>query len=577
LGRVIKGVDAKVATPMWMAERLRRGGQRSLSFLVDVTNYVLLELGQPMHAFDLDKLDGKITVRRANNGEKAKLLDESEVKLSEGELVIADDAGVVAFAGVMGGLDSSVGDETQNIFLECAFFSPDSIRGKARKFGMQTDSSYRFERGVDFQLQKRAMERASQLIVEIAGGQAGPVIENVSADQLPQREAVVLRKQRLRRVLGISIDDAVVTEYLQRLGMDVEEDNDGWKVQPPSYRFDISLEVDLIEEVGRIYGYNNIPTHTAVAALEMPPQPEAKVTLNRLRQLMVNRGYQETISYSFVDEGLQKRLHPDIEPLKLANPISSEMSVMRTSLWPSMVSAVSHNLARQQNRVRLFETGMRYIPQQDGSVLQQRVLSGVAFGGQKAEQWGEKVQATDFFDIKSDVEAILSLTHSGEAFIFKGAQHSALHPGQSAVIEREGREAGWMGVLHPNHQQALSLPGGVVLFELLLDEITQGDVPAFKAISKFPSLRRDLALVMDENVTSEQINKTLQQVDDINLKEWVIFDVYRGQGVPEGQKSLAIAFIIQDDEETLIDSRVDALITRILESLKNSVGATLRE
>ncbi|MDH5300862.1 MAG: phenylalanine--tRNA ligase subunit beta [Gammaproteobacteria bacterium] len=576
LGRVVRGVNAAVKTPMWMQERLRRGGQRSISFLVDVTNFVLLELGQPMHAFDLDKLSGKIVVRRASEGEKAKLLDDSEITLSSNELVIADAKGVVAFAGVMGGQDSSVSDDTHNLFLECAFFSPDSIRGKARKFGMQTDSSYRFERGVDFGLQKRAMERATQLILDIAGGQAGPVVERRSAEHLPVRAPISLRCERLKRVLGISLADATVADYLDRLGMGVQATAGGWTVTPPSYRFDIAIEADLIEEVGRIYGYNNIPTHTAVAALQMPPQPEGKVTLNRLRQLMVARGYNETISYSFVDETIQAKLDPQLTPLKLANPISSEMAVMRTTLWSSLIPAVEHNLAHQQNRVRLFETGMRYLPQADGSVVQQPMIAGVAFGSRYPDQWGGKPQSLDFYDIKSDVEAILSLTHEASAFIFKSAQHFALHPGQSAVIERAGRQAGWIGVLHPNHQQTLGLPGGIVLFELVLEEICGGKVPGFRSISKFPSLRRDLAVIVDEVVSAEQIAKAIQQVDDKTLKEWVIFDVYRGAGVPEGKKSLAIAFTIQDDEQTLIDSRVDALITTLLKQLK-TVGATLRE
>ncbi len=576
LGRVIRGIDPQASTPLWMQERLRRSGLRSLGPLVDVTNYVLLELGQPMHAFDLDRLQGRVVVRRARNDERLRLLDGATIELDQELLVIADETAPQALAGIMGGADSAVSETTRDVFLECAFFAPDAIRGKGRRFGLQTDSSYRFERGVDFALQHRAMERATALILQIAGGQAGPVIEHCSQAHLPQRRPVLLRRERLRQVLGIEVSDAQVEDALRRLGMALEEDPSGWRATPPSYRYDIAIEVDLIEEIGRIHGYDNIPLALPQGELRTLGRPEARVTPAQIRRLLVDRGYQETINYSFVDPASQALLDPDTPPLALNNPISSEMSVMRTTLWASLLKVLAYNHARQQERIRLFEQGMRFLPA-DGDVEQQLMVAGAILGSALPKHWSNEGHRADFFDIKSDVEAILGLTRRSAEFIFERAAHPALHPGQCARIRRAGEAVGWLGALHPQVQQTLDLPAGVLVFELEYETLAQGKVPRFSPIAKFPSIRRDLALVVDDEMPAANLRKCLEESLAPVLKELEIFDVYRGKGVPEGKKSLAFALTLQDDEQTLTDDEVEALIQDTLATLKQTTGATLRE
>ncbi len=576
LGRVIKGINPKAETPMWMQERLRRAGLRSLSPTVDVTNYVLLELGQPMHAFDLNKLQDKIVVRAASKGEKLKLLDESEIEMDENVLVIADAEKAVAFAGVMGGLDSSVTDSTQDIFLECAFFQPDAIRGKARRFGMQTDSSYRFERGVSFQIQHQAMQRATQLILEIAGGQAGPVTESVSKENLPKRNTINFRVKRLQRVLGLKIDDAEVENILSRLGMNWQKTNEGWEVIAPDYRFDIEIEADLIEEIGRVFGYNNLPVSAPKASLQFVDEPEVKIFPRQLRASLVSSGYQEAITYSFVDPAMQQLLDPGNEPIALENPISAEMSVMRTTLWASLLKTAQHNQARQQNRIRLFEIGKRF-SSVDGEITQETVISGLATGDISHTQWGEAARKVDFFDVKHDIEQLLALSGESGQFSWEQAEKSALHPGQSARINNKGREIGWLGALHPKLQQKLGMHNPVFLFELSYTELDKGVLPKFQAISKFPAIKRDLALVVKENVTAGTVFAKVTEAGGNRLQLVEIFDIYRGKGVAEGYKSLALSLTIQDDTQTLTDSEVDAIIQKILVSLQDSIGATLRE
>ena len=576
LGRVIRGIDPRASTPLWMQERLRRSGLRSLGPLVDVTNYVLLELGQPMHAFDLARLQGRVVVRRARKGEHLPLLDGSDVELDPDLLVIADENSPQALAGIMGGADSAVSETTRDVFLECAFFAPDAIRGKGRRFGLQTDSSYRFERGVDFALQHRAMERATALILQIAGGRAGPVSERCAQAHLPQRRPVLLRRERLRQVLGIEVADVQVEDALRRLGMVLEKDALGWRATPPSYRYDIAIEVDLIEEIGRIQGYDSIPLNMPRGELRMLARPEARVTPGDIRRLLVDRGYQETINYSFVDPASQALLDPDNPPLALRNPISSEMSVMRTTLWTSLLKVLAYNHARQQERIRLFEQGMRFLPG-DGGVEQQIMVAGAILGSALPKHWSNESHRADFFDIKSDVEAILGLTRSSADFIFEQATHPALHPGQGARIRRAGETVGWLGALHPRVQQALELPPGVLVFELAYEALAQGRVPEFSPIAKFPSIRRDLALVVDDEMPAARLQKSLEENLGPVLKELEIFDVYRGKGVPEGKKSLAFTLILQDDEQTLTDDEVEALIQDTLATLKQTTGATLRE
>ncbi|MDH5693279.1 MAG: phenylalanine--tRNA ligase subunit beta [Gammaproteobacteria bacterium] len=576
LGRVIKGIDPNAKTPQWMQERLRRSGLRSISPLVDVTNYVLMEMGQPMHAFDLDKLSGEIIVRRAKDKEKVKLLDESEIELDADCLVIADSKQAHAFAGVMGGLESAVTASTRNVFLECAYFNPDTIRGRARRFGMQTDSSYRFERGVDFTQQHEAMERATQLVLDIAGGQAGSIIDVTVQEKLPDRNAVALRRERVKRVLGIELQDEIVTGVLQRLGMKLESADYGWRVIPPSHRFDVVIEADLIEEIGRVYGYNRIPMLLPLGDLTIAPRPEGKVTVHRIRSLLVDRGYNEAITYSFVDPEIEKRINPDQKAKELANPISSEMSLMRTSLWSSLLKTLSHNLARQQNRVRIFEIGRRFL-QQDTGLRQETVVAGVIYGGVNPKQWDGENAAADFFDGKSDVEAIFALTHEAGEFIFSSEVHPALHPGQSASIKRNGERIGWLGTLHPEVQKELDLTASTVVFEISLDALGVSGIPAFKSISKYPSIHRDLALVVDTNTAAADVINTAKKSGGDRLRSVQVFDVYQGKGVAEGKKSLAISLMIQDDTQTLTESEVEQLITGVLDSLKKTLGATLRD
>ncbi len=576
LGRVIKGINANAETPIWMQERLRRAGLRSLSPTVDVTNYILLELGQPMHAFDLNKLNDKIVIRRAKKNEKIKLLDESEVTLDENILVIADSNTAVAFAGVMGGFDSSVTSETQDIFLECAFFQPDTIRGKARQFGMQTDSSYRFERGVDFNMQQRAMERASKLIVEIAGGKVGPITEKVEEVSFPKRQNITFRRSRLTRVLGFSVENSVVENILTRLGMIWSHTDEGWLVVAPDYRFDIAIEADLIEEIGRVYGYNNLPTHSSLSELRFVEEPEANLNKARIRNTMVGLGYQEAITYSFVDKKIQQMLDPTNEPVELANPISAEMSVMRTTLWSSLLKTAEYNQARQQSRLRLFETGKRFI-KSGNETVQETVIAGLISGDVLPTQWGSEQRKADFFDMKSDVEHLLNLTGNSDKFSFVAAEHPALHPGQSAQVLVENQPIGWLGSLHPAIKQQIGLNLPVILFELSYTYLEKGVVPKYCPVSKFPSINRDLALVVKESVSAGRVFAEIRKSGDDRLQLVEIFDIYRGKGIAEGSKSLAVSLTIQDDQKTLVDDEVDGIIQKILVSLQDSIGATLRE
>ena len=494
LGRLIKGVNANAVTPLWMQERLRRSGLRSLGPLVDVTNYVLIELGQPLHVFDAEKLAGGITVRWAKADEELTLLNNQVIKLDNEALVIADDNQALALAGIMGGNDSAVNDETQSVFLECAFFAPQAIAGKARRFGLHTDSSHRFERGVDATLQTRAIERATQLIIGIAGGGAGPITEVTTKAALPQRQAVFLRRQRIEKTLGIALADEQVIDIFQRLGMTVQTQADGWQITPPGFRFDMAIEADLIEEIARVYGYNNLPNSSLLMRSELSPATEAVLDIDRVKDLLVDRGYQEAITYSFVDEDIQKAVAPEREVIALKNPISSELAVMRTTLWCGLLKAALYNTNRQQSRVRLLETGLRFI-KKDGETYQQKMLAGLVLGDAYSEQWAEKARKVDFFDIKADVQAIFALT--GCEVQFLSAQHSALHPGQTAeILSLDGKQIGWLGMLHPNLEKQLGFDTQVFLFELDQNLLLNKRIPVFKSLSKFPSVRRDLALIV---------------------------------------------------------------------------------
>ena len=576
VGRIIRGIDPAATTPLWLQEKLRRSGLRSLGPVVDVTNYVLLELGQPMHAFDLARIAGGIHVRRATAGEKLTLLDGQEVTLTEGTLVIADDHRPLALAGIMGGAESAVQDATTDIFLESAWFAPQAIAGRARSYGLHTDSSHRFERGVDPELQLQALERATFLLLEIVGGQAGPVIEQVVSEHLPRRAPVRLREARIERVLGTAIAGDEVADTLSRLGMRVEAGEGGWQVTPPPFRFDIAIEVDLIEEVGRIHGYDNLPETTPAVPLRMPERPEARVPLARIRERLVDLGYAEAITYSFVDPDLQKRLDPDHPAIELANPIASDMAVMRTSLWPGLLQAAKYNLNRQQNRLCLFECGLRFI-RQDSEIKQEMMVSGVLSGSVAPQQWGISPRNVDFFDAKGHVEALLELTGRRADFTFKADSHPALHPGQSAAIVHADRgTVGRVGALHPAQASALGLSQEVYLFELQADILQSGEVPKYRPLSKYPSIRRDIALVVDADIPAETVLEAIREAGAEHLTDIELFDVYTGEGIDLGRKSLALGLTLQDLSRTLKDTEVEAEVNHILDVLKNKLGATLR-
>ena len=575
VGRVIRGVNPAAETPLWMKERLRRAGIRSLGPLVDVTNYVMLELGQPMHAFDLGRLTGGIEVRRARPGDRLELLNGVVIEPDVETLLITDHHGPLALAGIMGGEISSCTDATRDVFLESAFFTPASMAGRARRYGLQTDSSYRFERGVDPQLQRRAAERATQLLIDMAGGQPGPIIEAVSPEHLPAEPAIRLRPGRLRKLLGMDIPTIQVEDILRRLGMAVSIEVDHWLVVPSSNRFDITLEADLIEEIIRIYGYDRLPGNRPLTRLEIPPQPEREVGLERLRETLVQRGFQEAITYSFVDPDFQRWLDPQREPLALANPISADLAVMRTSLWPGLLKALIHNQKRQQSRIRLFEHGLNFIP--EGDVLRQEpCIGGLVAGAALPEQWGVPARPADFFDLKADVEALLVLTGEPEAFAFVAAAHPALHPGQSARIDRAGEPVGWLGTLHPRVARELDVEGDAFVFELRLAGVQAARLPAFRELSRFPASRRDLAVVVDESVTAQAVQALIRQRGGDLLREVWLFDVYRGKGMAEGKKSLAFGLNLQDFSRNLTDHVVEEAVSGIIAGLAEQFGATLR-
>jgi len=574
--RVIRNIDPSVATPLWMQERLRRGGIRTISPVVDVTNYVLLELGQPMHGFDLAKLDGEIRVRMAAPGERIALLNGDDLDLRQDTLVIADARKPVALAGIMGGAETAVGPETRDILLESAFFAPLAISGKARTYGLHTDSSHRFERGVDPRLQDRAVERATRLLLDVVGGEPGPVVEKVAGDELPERPALRLRQTRIAQVLGLELSADTIADILNRLGMDALPTEEGWLVTPPSARFDLLHEVDLIADIGRIYGYNRIPVSHGSSAFVTRSTPEAELDLDRVRLALVDRGFREVITYSFVSPEIQALVDPDRDVLRLSNPLSGDLSVMRTSLWPGLLQTARYNQARQQERVRIFESGLRFRLGPDG--LQQGPgLGGLILGGADPEQWGQKVRMADFFDLKADVEALLALTGSPGCFRFVPGSHPALHPGQTARVQRDGNPVGVLGMLHPSLSKRLDLSGNAFLFELDIEPLRHGVLPRFAPISRFPSIRRDIAILVDEAVTFSAVADCIRSAETDLLREVVLFDLYAGENIESGRKSFALGLILQASSQTLTEEVIEDSVGRILSRLASQLGARLRD
>ena len=574
-GRVIRGVDPAALTPLWMRERLRRAGLRSLGPLVDVTNYVMLELGQPMHAYDLRQLQQRIEVRYARPAETLQLLDGSHITLATDMLVIADAVAPVGLAGIMGGAKSGIAADTTDVFLESAWFAPDAIAGRGRRLGILTDASQRFERGVDPAGQARASERASALLVEIAGGSAGPVEVTCVPGALPVRAAIRLRPGTLRRLIGIEVPAPRVEAILQALGMQVEATTAGLAVTPPSWRFDLSQEADLVEEVARVYGYNEIPEIDADMPQRPGAVPEGRIPVERLALALVDRGYYEAINYTFVDPLLQRRLFPEQAALPLSNPISAELAEMRLSLWPGLIKALGDNVRRQQTRLRLFEHGAKFIFQDD--VLKEiNTIAGVAWGSALPEQWGAPEVSCDFYDVKADVEALLAAS-GGCDYHFAAASLSCLHPGRSARIYREKTPCGWLGELHPELARQLGFSSSPLLFELEVDTIAAAALPRAQDLSRFPAVRRDLAVVVQETLTFNQLRESVTVASSSLLRELRVFDVYRGKGIESGLKSVAFGLILQDKTKTLTDADADAVMAAIRRRLQQDLNATFRD
>ncbi|WP_237058464.1 phenylalanine--tRNA ligase subunit beta [Microbulbifer sediminum] len=575
VGRVIRNIDVSATTPLWMQERLRRAGLRSIDPVVDVTNYVLLELGQPMHAFDLAKLDGGIKVRLAEQGEKLTLLDGQEVTLNDGTLLITDDSKPLAMAGIMGGEESSVTGQTRDIFLESAFFSPLAIAGKARSYGLHTDSSHRFERGVDYRLQEKAVERATQLLLDIVGGEPGPVHLRELNDAMPAERHITLRRARVESGLGVQIADDEIIDILTRLGLEkIDQDDAGWTFLAPSFRFDLAIEADLLEELARVYGYNRIPSISFSAALDILPEHEVELDGTALEQTLLARGYHEAITFSFIDRESAALFDPKAEPVALQNPISADLAVMRTSLIPGLCKALQYNLNRQQERVRLFETGLRFVPGTD--LQQQPMLAGLVYGTRQAESWTGGKDWVDFYDIKADVEALLAETNAADEFRFVAGEHPALHPGQCARILRGEREVGVLGALHPQLQKQLDLPKAAFVFELDLDAIGEARLPAFSPLSRFPAVRRDLALLIDADVQAANLVETAAETAGEMLTDLKIFDVYQGEGIDFNRKSVAMGLTFQHPSRTLNDEEITAAVDAVVKQLEQKYNASLR-
>jgi len=574
VGRIVRGIDTQARTPLWMVEKLRRSGIRSISAVVDATNYVLLELGQPMHAFDLDRLEGDITVRRGRKKETLELLDGKSIEVDEGLLAICDESGPVALAGIMGGLATGVTATTRNILLESAYFNPATISGKARDLGLHTDASHRFERGVDPRGQVDAIERITALLLEIVGGEAGPLLHAVAEEHIPARNTVVLRHARLNRVLGVELDRGAVEKILTDLRMQPQFRDGAWTVTAPSDRFDIAIEEDLIEEVARIYGYENIPLALPSGELNPAVVSEACVPLQSLQQTLCACGYQEVINYSFTNRAQLGRFSMDEDVLPLANALNADFEVMRTSLLPGLMENLARNLRRQQERVRLFETGTVF--QQQRTLRESAHVAAVVSGSPLPEQWGAGSRPVDFFDLKGDIELLLALRGPAGEVGFRAAEIAWLHPGQAARFVIDGEDIGWAGSIHPSILREMDIKGPVLAFEFDLDKFQNREIPYTKEISRFPSIRRDLALLVPENVSFAELRRNVVDLSGELLTNLILFDLYSGQNVEKGYKSLAIGLILQNVSCTLTDEVVDALVRKVVQGLADRLKAKLR-
>ena len=578
LGRVIKGVNVKAETPLWMVEKLRRSGIRSIDPIVDITNYVMIELGQPMHAFDLNNLSGSIVVRMAEEGEKLLLLDGQEIALRADTMVIADEQKPLAMAGIMGGEHSGVNDHTQTIFLESAFFAPLTLAGKARSYGLHTDSSHRFERGVDASLAPQAIERATQLILEIAGGEVGPINEVVTEANLPKANQVTLRRKKLDQYLATSLEKDLVTDILTRLDLEmVEVTDEQWVTVAPSHRFDIEIEADLIEEVARIYGYDNLPSSMPTAAVNFTPASESKTPIQSLRATLVSQGYQEAVTYSFIDPVMSKQFFPAIDPVPLENPISGDMGVMRPSLLPGLVKVYLHNQNRQQSRVRIFETGSRFVGDVNklDELDQKHQVAGLIAGSRYPEGWYHNNEKVDFYDLKAHVEALFAL-NQGPKPEFERADEVYLHPGRSAYVLVNGERVGVIGELHPQLAKQLGTNQAVYVFEMDLNTVLGAKLPEYQRVSKFPEVRRDLALLVDRLTPVNELEKVIADNAGEAFQKVAVFDVYQGQGIDESKKSVALGLTWQHPSHTLSDEEVNSAVETVTAALAEKLGAVIR-
>jgi phenylalanyl-tRNA synthetase beta chain len=578
LCRVIKNVNNTIQTPDYIKECLNLADIKLISAVVDITNYAMLLLGQPLHAFDLHKISGGVVVRHAVAGEELLLLDDTTVKLTPQALVIADSTKPHALGGIMGGKDSGISANTKDVLLECAYFEPVAIRLTARHFGIKTDASYRYERCIDPTMQEKSIDHATRLILDIVGGEAGPVTSFIDKDKLPKVATVTLRSQRITKILGITLTADKITSILQSLGMQVSTADNGvsFTVVVPAFRTDITREVDLIEELVRIYGFAKIPEKSTVSTLEFKPQPEAKLTEQQVGACLANRGYNEAITYSFIDPEYAKFFTANVnQDLCLVNPISSEMSLMRPSLLPGLIKALQYNQNRQQARIRLFEIGLRFID--NGINLQQiKTVAGVCYGPHLTENWHNDKRDVDFYDVKSDVIALFKLAHNDAELSFIAATDMAMHPGQCVEIVSSGNVVGKLGALHPQLQQTLALPGTAYMFELDYEFLIKGKIPNFKLFSKFPAVRRDIALLVDKITNSAKIEQVIKQQAGDLLTDLTLFDLYQGKGIPEGQKSMALGFTLQHPERTLTDLEVSDIFNKIVTALQHEFNATLR-
>ncbi len=577
LGRVIENIQPDCKTPLWLRERLRRSGVRSISPVVDVTNYVMLELGQPLHAFDLEKIQGGIQVRMARAGESITLLDGQQLQLDQEVLLIADAVKPLAMAGIMGGADSGVTATTRHLFIESAFFAPLAIAGRARRHGLHTDASHRYERGVDFELPRRALERATALLTGIVGGVPGPIIEQVQPALLPKPAVIALRASRINRLLGMEMAPTEVEDLLGRLGCRIESEAAGqWCVTVPSFRFDLNIEVDLIEELARLHGYDRLPTRVPLMPLQPGAGSERTLSLREFRRRLTARGYQEAITYSFVDPELNRLIDPAHEALPLANPMSKEMAVMRGSLWPGLLLALRGNLNRQQSRVRLFESGLRFVQQGD-QLLQEPMLAGVIAGSRHPESWGiTNSEMVDFFDLKGDIETLFALTGARHQLELQPAHHPALHPGQSAQLVRDGKVLGQMGQLHPTLVDSFDLKSVPYLFELNLNLSLENHLEAYRSWSHYPSVRRDLAFLVDRELPFRMLEQAIKAAAGPDLSQLILFDLYQGKGIDPKRKSMALGLIFQSQSHTLGEAEIQSSLDAVIRALEQRFQAEMR-